>query len=167
MFLCQNSDVKFISTVDLHDDCPCCSIWLTVRKYLSISCLLTTSWWPHAVVFPFSSAGARTHSAACAFLHPPVERSKSQALSLCCCPSTTTLIASSRQIEVHLLTLNTRVPVFGWEPRQPYLPQAWKNHRPSGFYWVSSFCFCSFFSTWNLSFWAWNFSCEMKLQLFL
>lgn len=121
--------------------------------------LLTVSWWSHAVMFLFSSAGARTHAAACAFLHPPVERSKRQAPSLCCCPLMTTLIACSRQTEVRLLTLNAGVSVFGKKPRQPYLPQAWKNRHPGGFLLSFLLLFLFILQHLKLEFWAWNFSC--------
>lgn len=48
----------------------------------------------------------------------------------------------------------------GW--RQPCWPRPCKSCSPSGFYGVSFFCFCLFFSNWNLpllEFGEWNFNC--------
>lgn len=85
-FLCQNSNSSFSSTVDWHNHCPCCSIWVTVRKYLSISWLLMVSWWLHAVRCVFSHWWLNT-CCCLDFLPSTVDRSEHQASSLCCCLS--------------------------------------------------------------------------------
>lgn len=109
-FLCQNSNSSFCSIVDWHNHCSIsCSIWGTVRKYLSISWLLMVSWSPHAVMCVFSHWCL---NACCCqgFLPSTVDRSKHWASSLCCCLSwIETIVASPWYMEAHSWMLNAGI----------------------------------------------------------